>query len=139
MASPREGMAYVVVGKDFEHKRLVLGWDEAATPGLYARRCVVGSLAEQCRKFDREMRIEAQPRYRAPGEPVTLRPLGGGRVEVIFARAQRALAAGQVCAFYDQAKLLGGGVFEQVGPDEPEPIGRGGDELLALAGRAPIG
>jgi len=115
VASPRDGMAYVVVAKDFGNKRLVLGWDEATTPGLYARRCVVGSLAEQCRKFDSEMRIEAQPRYRAQGEAATVRPLDGGRVEVVFARAQRALAAGQVCAFYDQAKLLGGGVFERVG------------------------
>ena len=39
-----------------------------------------------------------------------LRPLEEGRVEVVFDRPQRALAAGQVCAFYDGAKMLGGGL-----------------------------
>lgn len=114
VASPREGMAYVVVGKDLANNRLVLGWDEPATPGLYADRCVVGSLAEQSGAFDREMRIEAQPRYRARAEPVMMRPAGKGKVEVVFERPQRALAAGQVCGFYDGAKMLGGGVFERV-------------------------
>jgi tRNA-specific 2-thiouridylase len=87
--------------------RLVLGWDEPATPGLYADRCVVGSLAEQSGVFDREMRIEAQPRYRARAEPVLMRPAGEGKVELVFDRPQRALAAGQVCGFYDGSEDVG--------------------------------
>jgi tRNA-specific 2-thiouridylase len=114
VASPREGMAYVVVRKDFANNQLVLGWDEQATPGLYARRCVVGSLAGQACDFGGPLRCEAQPRYRARAERVAVEPLGDGRVAVEFGRPQRALAAGQVCAFYAGAELLGGGVFEEV-------------------------
>ena len=114
VASPRAGRAYVVVAKDAARNRLVLGWDEPATPGLYARRCVVGALAAQACAFDRPLHCGVQPRYRARAEPAAVVPLGGGRVEVCFERPQRALAAGQVCAFYAGAQLLGGGVFEEV-------------------------
>jgi tRNA-specific 2-thiouridylase len=43
-----------------------------------------------------------------------MRPLGDGRVELEFKQAQRAIAAGPICAFYDGGRLLGGGVFEEV-------------------------
>lgn len=114
VASPRDGMAYVVVGKDLDSNRLIVGWDEPATPGLYASHCVVGSVSPMVRPFDHVMRIEAQPRYRAKAEPVEIRPREDGRLDVHFLRAQRALAVGQICAFYDGGMLLGGGVFEEI-------------------------
>lgn len=114
VASPREGMAYVVVGKELDGNRLVLGWDERETPGLYATRTVVGSVSTINEPFDRPRRVEAQPRYRAKAEPCRVSPLDEGRVEVVFEQPQRALAAGQICAFYDGGRLLGGGVFEKI-------------------------
>jgi tRNA-specific 2-thiouridylase len=115
VASPREGVAYVVVRKDLTHNRLVLGWDRPETPGLYADRAIVGSLSAHAARFDEPLACAAQPRYRARAEPATLAPLADGRIEVRFERAQRALAPGQVCAFYSGAQLLGGGVFEECG------------------------
>lgn len=35
--------------------------------------------------------------------------------EVVFAAPQRALAAGQICALYEGSRLLGGGVFAEIG------------------------
>ncbi len=112
VASPREGMAYVVVGKDPEKNRLIVGWDSPDAEGLYARECTVGTLTALNEPFDQKRRIEAQPRYRARAEPALLRPLAGGRVRLEFQRPQRAIAPGQICAFYDGGRLLGGGVFE---------------------------
>jgi len=114
VASPREGMAYVVVAKDLANNRLVLGWDETATPGLYASRCVIGSVSTIGFRFDRPCRIEAQPRYRAKAERVEVAPRADGRLDLRFQVPQRAIAAGQICAFYDGGRLLGGGVFEEV-------------------------
>jgi tRNA-specific 2-thiouridylase len=114
VASPREGMAYVVVAKDLANNRLVLGWDEASTPGLYASRCVIGSVSTIGFRFDRPCRIEAQPRYRAKAERAEVVPRDDGRLELRFQTPQRAIAAGQICAFYDGGRLLGGGVFEEV-------------------------
>ena len=117
VASPRDGMAYVVVGKDAARNRLVVGWDEEDTPGLYTRHCTVGSLS--CVNGPivngRSGRCEAQPRYRAKAEPVTVAEEADSRFQVVFDRPQRALTPGQICAFYDGGRLLGGGVFETVG------------------------
>ncbi len=119
VASPREGMAYVVVGKNRERNQLVLGWDSVDSPGLYARRCVVGSISALADSMATRQRVEAQPRYRARAEPAALRVLDDGRFELWFEKPQRALAAGQICAFYDGGQLLGGGVFEEIGEGCP--------------------
>jgi tRNA-specific 2-thiouridylase len=112
VASPREGMAYVVVGKDPARNRLIVGWDTPESAGLYARDCVVGTLSALNEPFDRKRLVEAQPRYRAKAEPAVLEPMGEGKVRLTFQQPQRAIAPGQICAFYDGGRMLGGGVFE---------------------------
>jgi tRNA-specific 2-thiouridylase len=59
--------------------------------------------------------MEAQPRYRAKAEPCQVTALADGKVRVVFQRPQRAVSAGQICAFYNSGHLLGGGVFEEIG------------------------
>lgn len=112
VASPREGMAYVVVGKDVAANRLIVGWDTPDAGGLYAKDCVVGTLSAINEPFDAKRLVEAQPRYRAKAEPAVMEPMDGGRLRLSFQRPQRAIAPGQICAFYDGGRLLGGGVFE---------------------------
>jgi len=114
VASPRSGMAYVVVGKNAEKNELIVGWDEPETAGLYAGSCVVGSLS-WIKEAVTSGRAEVQPRYRAKSEAVEVRKLDEGKLELKFTRAQRALTPGQICAFYEGGRLLGGGVFERVG------------------------
>jgi len=115
VASPRDGMAYVVVGKDQEKNRLIVGWDVPETSGLYSTECTVGSLSALNESFDVERMVEAQPRYRAKAEPARLEPMGDGKIRLKFHAPQRALSPGQICALYDGGRLLGGGVFETVG------------------------
>ena len=114
VASPREGMAYVVVGKIPEKNQLVVGWDETTTSGLYTSKCIVGSLSWLGEAVTGG-RVEAQPRYRAKGEIVAVQQTDEGKLEVEFSRPQRALTPGQICAFYEGGRLLGGGIFERVG------------------------
>ena len=116
VASPREGMAYVVVGKDALKNQLIVGWDEPGSAGLYAKRCTVGSLS-WIREAVSDGRAEVQPRYRANSEEVQVREIEGGKLELEFTKAQRALTPGQICAFYDGGRLLGGGIFERIGGD----------------------
>lgn len=114
VASPRDGMAYVVVGKDLATRRLILGWDLPETEGLYRKVCEVGTLSSINEPLATLRRVEAQPRYRAKAEPARVESLDGGkRLRLSFERPQRAIAAGQICAFYDGGRLLGGGVFER--------------------------
>ena len=112
VASPREGMAYVVVGKDLANNRLIVGWDVPQSAGLYAKSCIVGTLSSINEPVASFKRVEAQPRYRSRAEPAAVEDLGSGRIRITFATPQRAIAPGQICAFYDGGRLLGGGVFE---------------------------
>lgn len=116
VASPREGMAYVVVGKDLATNRLIIGWDDERSPGLYCRSCTVGMLSSLHDPLESLTRVEAQPRYRSRAEPAGVEPVSPGRLRLTFDRAQRAISPGQICAFYDGGRLLGGGVFESVDP-----------------------
>lgn len=117
VASPREGVAYVVVGKDLEHNRLILGFEGEETPGLYARSAIVGSITNTLR--DLPERVMAQARYRAPAVPARCTYLSADKVRLDFDEPVRALALGQVCAFYQPdadrgEQLLGGGFFESI-------------------------
>lgn len=115
IASPRDGMAYVVVGKDVTKNQLIVGWDAEGSGGLYANECVVGSISAQADDLLDRPLVEAQPRYRAKAEPARMERLDDYRVRLRFTHPQRALSPGQICAFYDGGRLLGGGVFESVG------------------------
>jgi tRNA-specific 2-thiouridylase len=57
-------------------------------------------------------RAQVQIRYRHAPAPATLRPIGGGRVEVVFDEPQRAITPGQAAVFYDGEVCLGGGWIE---------------------------
>lgn len=74
VASPREGVAYVVVGKDVQRNRLILGYEDASTRGLYASRAVVGGISNTLAPLP--ARVMAQPRYRAKGGMGLLRISG---------------------------------------------------------------
>ena len=58
------------------------------------------------------VRARARIRYRHAEADALLRPLGGGRVEVVFDAAQRAVTPGQAAVFYDGDVCLGGGWIE---------------------------
>lgn len=116
IASPREGIAYVVVGKDIKNNHLIVGYEDMETPGLYTKEAIVGSLSRVDPAFDFTGRVEAQPRYRAMADIAHAERIDDGRIRLSFVHPQRALALGQVCAFYDGGRLLGGGFFESLHP-----------------------
>ena len=118
VASPREGMAYVVVGKDAEKNQLIVGWDQQGSGELYTTECVVGTLSSLNEPLEEKRLVEAQPRYRAKAEPAKLEATEDGRVKLRFERPQRAIVPGQICAFYDAGRMLGGGVFESILSDK---------------------
>jgi tRNA-specific 2-thiouridylase len=116
VASPVHGVAYVVVAKDAANNRLVVGYDDPATPGLYARACRLISLswAGPALAAGASHRLRAQPRYRNPAPLATLDIDPDGMAATLtYDEPQRALTPGQICAFYseDNQILLGGAVF----------------------------
>lgn len=115
VASPERGAAYVVVEKRMATNELVIGHDRPETAGLYASRAVLTSLSTTGLELPADARLEARPRYRAPRVAVEFTQSDDGTARVVFAEPQRALAPGQICALYDNDRLLGGGVFARIG------------------------
>jgi len=110
--------AYVVVEKRQATRELVVAFDRPDTPRLYASRCQVTSLSWLQPAPAFPARMDVQPRYRCPGQPALVEETGDNQLAVTFDTPQRAIAPGQICAFYDGDELVGGGVFERV--DYPE-------------------
>ena len=114
IASPREGQAYVVVGKESESNQLTVGWDDPETRGLYSKRCLISSVSMINERIIKPAQLDALPRYRAKPEPCLVSPASAGKLLVEFEKPQRALAVGQICALYDGGRLRGGGVFTDI-------------------------
>lgn len=114
VASNTPHQAYVVVGKRPATGELVVGFDQPSTPGLHTRAWEVGQLsAAGPAGLPAQGPLEVRVRYRAPRVPATVSTIQPGVLRVKFAEPQRAVAPGQVCAFYDGPQLLGGGVFRR--------------------------
>ncbi len=114
VASNTYGKAYVVVAKRPEANQLVVALEEPDTPYLWATRCRVGSISLTNQPLSAAEALAAQPRYRHPSVPVSFEPESDTSGILTFAEPQRALTPGQICAFYDERKLLGGGIFEEI-------------------------
>ena len=59
----------------------------------------------------RPFNTTAQIRYRHKPAPCLLTPITGGKAEVVFEKAQFAVAPGQSVVFYDGDRVLGGGII----------------------------
>jgi tRNA-specific 2-thiouridylase len=59
-----------------------------------------------------ELRARVRIRYRHAEAAARIRPLAGGRAEVVFDAPQRAITPGQAAVFYDGEVCLGGGWIE---------------------------
>ncbi len=110
---------YVVVGRDTARNRLLVAFEGEDAPGLWARECLVSGLSALDQPFRQRQRLLVRARYRDPAVPAQVEPLDESRARVVFEQPQRALAAGQVIAFYagdGSGQLLGGGTYEQIAP-----------------------
>ncbi|MCG8527809.1 MAG: tRNA 2-thiouridine(34) synthase MnmA [Opitutales bacterium] len=110
--SNQDFKAYVVVAKDLETNQLIVAFDDSDTPGLYCKSVVVHSHSFCTRPFIEDPPRECRVRYRDPRIPIErVERLEGDSFRVVFETPQRALAQGQVLAFYEEERLLGGGVM----------------------------
>ncbi|HVT72322.1 MAG TPA: tRNA 2-thiouridine(34) synthase MnmA [Lacunisphaera sp.] len=109
--SNTDNAAYVVVGKRAADHALLVAFDGPAAPGLWAGECRVHALSFIGEPITAPRRLECRVRYRDPRVGIEFAPEPGGTAHVRFDAPQRALAPGQIMAFYDGERLLGGAVF----------------------------
>jgi tRNA-specific 2-thiouridylase len=114
--SNTDNKAYVVVGKDLTSNTLWVAFDGPDAPGLWQHRVHLRELSWTSSQPPEWSRVtEVRVRYRDDRIGASLanhesHPL------LVFKTPQRALASGQVVAFYHGAELLGG-AFMEVRPD----------------------
>ncbi|MDQ8202716.1 tRNA 2-thiouridine(34) synthase MnmA [Pelagicoccus sp. SDUM812003] len=113
--SNTDNQFYVVVGKDSKRNALLVSFESPGAPGLYTSRCEVSGLSYTGLPIPQDCSIEAKVRYRDPRVKINYRRTSDDHVEVAFEEPQRALALGQIIAFYDGPTLLGGGVYSKIG------------------------
>ena len=100
---------YYVVDLRPETNRVVLGHkQELFSAGLLARQ--VNWLVDPP---PGELSARAVIRYRHPGVPARITPLGSTEAQVIFDSPQAAVAPGQAVVFYHNDQVLGGGWIEE--------------------------
>ena len=102
---------YVVVGKRAADNALLVAFDHPDAPGLFQSEVRVHSLSWTGEAVSAARRLEARVRYRDPRVPIAFSPEGDGTARIRFDEPQRALASGQILAFYDGPRLLGGGIY----------------------------
>ena len=117
--------AYVVTGKRARDHALLVAFDGPAAPGLWAGECHVHGLSFIGEPITAPRRLECRVRYRDPrvfceftpvgaatsATALAAAPDGPASARIRFEQPQRALAPGQIMAFYDGEFLLGGAVF----------------------------
>jgi len=104
--------AYVVVGKRAADRALLVAFDAPDAPGLFQREVRVHALSWLAEPIVAPRRLEGRVRYRDPRVPLHFEPeAGGATARITFETPQRGLASGQVLAFHDGPRLLGGGVY----------------------------
>ena len=104
--------AYVVVGKRAHDRALLVAFDRPDAPGLFQRTVRVHSLSWIGQPVAAARRMEGRVRYRDPRVALAFTPEADGHsAHVTFDEPQRGLASGQILAFYEGERLLGGGVY----------------------------
>lgn len=102
---------YVVVGKDLDKNHLIVEIERPDSKLLYGREFIVRGLNFTNDPVADTAKLLARPRYRDPSDRVEFFRVGGSVARVVFQTPQRAIAPGQIAAFYDGEILVGGGIF----------------------------
>lgn len=99
-----------VVAIDAGLNRVIVGDRTQATqPDCTVARVNWVSIAEPTAPI----RATVQVRYRSPAVPVTVVPLEGNRMKLVFDEPQFSITPGQAAVLYDGDILLGGGIIER--------------------------
>jgi tRNA-specific 2-thiouridylase len=102
---------YVVVGKRATDRALLVAFDHPDAPGLFQSEVRVHSLSWIGEPITNLRALEGRVRYRDPPVALEFIPEGENSAFIRFPKPQRGLASGQILAFYDGERLLGGGVY----------------------------
>lgn len=135
LPSNTDNRFYVVTGIDTVSNTLTVAFEAPDAPGLYANDFVVEGITHIRQPLPDRGTLLARPRYRDPAMRVDIERLGHDRARVHFYEPQRAIAPGQVIAFYEGDELLGGGFYSSFEVTTQMAEGLKGERRKAEGGR----
>lgn len=102
---------YVVIAKNYDTNTLVVAFDKPLLPALYTTHVSLQKVHYINHPITENCQLTAKPRYRDPHQAIQFIPGENQTAKVVFVEPQRALAPGQVLAFYKDEVLLGSGYY----------------------------
>ena len=106
LALPAPGYVYA---KDMKENIVYVGPEEK----VFSLRCTVSDVNYISGIVpDAPFRAEVVTRYRKTPQPAAVTPLPDGRAEIVFDAPQRAVTPGQLAVFYEDDRVLGGGIID---------------------------
>ena len=103
------GKPMYVIETDPKRNRVVIGEEKY----LYSRELIARSVNFiSIAGANGGVRAQVKIRYKSPVKPATVYELEDGRVRVVFDEPQKAVTPGQSVVFYDEDRVLGGGIIE---------------------------
>lgn len=103
---------YVVVAKRMQQNELVVAFESARADPIWHEAIElhqISWLTPDPPTASKELQVKV--RYRDPRVAATFIPDGTNGGKLVFREPQRALASGQICAIYDNERVLGGGAY----------------------------
>ncbi len=110
--SNTDNKCFVVVAKDFEKNQLIIDFDNPKDERLYTTTAIVKDINWINKPIKDTKNLECRVRYRDDVIKMRFSPILESEAEVEFEAPQRAIAAGQILAIYDNNVLLGGAIFK---------------------------
>lgn len=103
---------YVVVAKRMESNELVVAFESAKADPIWHEGIALHQISWLTPTPPKDTTdLQVKVRYRDPRVPARFIPNTSGGGQLIFKDPQRALASGQICAIYDEERVLGGGAY----------------------------
>ncbi len=103
---------YVVVAKRLKENELVVAFESARANPIWHKEMELHQISWLIpNPPDIQRKLQVKVRYRDPRVPATFIPSGATGGKLKFDEPQRALASGQICAIYDDERVLGGGAY----------------------------
>ena len=100
---------YVVIGKDLKRNELRVAFEKERK--LYGNCYKIYNLSFINQPLPDRCQLSCRPRYRDPDQEISFEKTSDQEAVITFKEPQRALAPGQVVAFYKDGTLLGAGTY----------------------------
>ncbi len=103
------GKPKYVIGINSNENKVILGdYEELFSDTFYAKNVNFISI----NLVDKPIRVKAKIRYKAPEVDAIIFPYDDEKIKVVFDTPQRAITPGQAVVFYDQDRVVGGGIID---------------------------